>query len=633
MTALAAALAALTLVSPGAAAEDAPAPFAMPRHLKDVDLNQPAQSGFKGWPPDEMLTRPYWLPWSNFALQRAVVLNQPIFLLVTVPWSRAAQRMAEEALADPFVLRSLNHDYLSLLVSADRRPDLYARYGTGNWPAISLLLPDGSPMLSQVNPKNVALPITLGSADKKTVMFNLGEGRKYFDRRQDVLQGVSQVYEKRIDLEEATSGSVDAKAIEPVVRWLAGNVDAKNGGFGAAPKYALPGLMEWAFLREDHGHPGTVKSARTTLEKMAAGPLFDARDGGFHRMAASPDWGSIQYEKMLASNVELMRELVFALRSTDDPTLRKALVATARYVTTVLARPTGGFYLAQVADPKSPDGGGYWTAAAHDPAKAPPIDKLVLAGPNALAGAALLRAAALLSDPALEATGRAALDLVIERSFIAGRGAGHVIESEPDRGRYLVTQSEVAFGLLDGYESTGDARYLAAAKDIAEFVRNNMRVGKETAYRDHLAVGAEFGMLDMPLRPMIDNARFARVLVRLALQGASDDGIVAAKEILGTYAGGLVLHGVRAIGPALAIDETLVEPLIVTIEGSARDGTTKALRKAALNLPRGWVVIKTAPGPAPAATMAWRGGTRRVTDPAALGSSLKQLVSAGIGKP
>jgi uncharacterized protein YyaL (SSP411 family) len=631
--ALVAALAGFFLVgSPAGGDEPAPPP-ALPAYLKGVDLNQPAQAAFSGWPPRSLIDRSYWLPWSTLSLQRSVIFNQPVFLLVTVPWSRSAQRMVAETLADPLVLRSLNQDYVSLLVSADRRPDIYARYGTGSWPAISLLLPNGAPMLSHANDKGVALPITLGPTTAKEVLFYLGEGRKYFDGWQNVLQGVSQVYEKRVDLEETTPGSVNAKAIDPVVRWLLGNFDARNGGFGTAPKYVLPGLMEWAFLREDQARPLLVDPARSTLKKLAASPLFDTREGGFHRMAAAADWGAIQYEKMLEGNVELIRELVFALREEDDLGLRATLRATAGFVTTVLARPSEGFYLAQIADPTSPDGGGYWKAATSEKAKAPPIDKLVLAGPNAMAGAALLRAGALLGDPALEKAGRAALDLVLLRAVTAGRGVDHVIESEPETGRYLVTQAKVAFSLTDGYEATGDARYLAAAKDITVFVRNNMKVGDETAFRDHLTVGPEFGLLDMPLRTMQDNARIARVLVRLEALGALEDGRTTAEELLGNYAGDLAAHGVRGLEPGLAIDELLSEPLLITLEGPVDDPRTQNLRRAALNLNHGWVVIKTGQGAAPAATLVWRGGTRRVTDPAALAEQLKGLVEAGVGAP
>jgi uncharacterized protein YyaL (SSP411 family) len=628
------ALSGLVLAGTPVAAEEPPAsPSGLPSYLKGIDLSQPAQFAFTAWPSKDLQERAYWLPWSTLSLQRALVLNQPIFLLVTVPWNRAAQRMASEALADPLVLRALNHDYISLLVSADRRPDIYARYGTGNWPAISLLLPNGAPMLSQANEQGKALPISIGPTSAKNVLFNLSEGRKYFDNWQDVLQGVSQVYEKRVDLEDLKSGAVDAQAIDPVVRWLLGNVDAKNGGFGPAPKYVLPGLMEWASLRDDQGRPSLIEPARMTLKKMVASPLYDAREGGFHRMAAAPDWGGIQYEKMLESNAEAIRELVFALRKRDDPALRDALRSTVRFVTTVLAGPSDGFYLAQMADPASPDGGGYWQAGTRAPATAPPVDKLVLTGANALAGAALLRAAAILDDPALQSKGRAALELVLTRAVTSGRGAQHVLDSEDERGRYLVTQSKVALGLEDAYEATGEPRYLAAAKDIVTFVRNNLKVGDESSFRDHLPVAAEFGLLDMPLRPMQDNARFARVLVRLAAQGVLDDGRAVAEQVLGTYAGELAVYGTRAIEPGLAIDELLSEPLVVSIDGPPNDPATLALRRSALNLPQGWVVIKNGGGPTPAASLTWKGKTRRATDSGALAAQAKAFVKSGVGQP
>jgi hypothetical protein len=93
------------------------------------------------------------------------------------------------------------------------------------------------------------------------------------------------------------------------------------------------------------------------------------------------------------------------------------------------------------------------------------------------------------------------------------------------------------------------------------------------------------------------------------------------------------MHGVRAIEPGLAIDEILSEPLIVTIEGKADDARAKDLRRAALNLKHGWVVIKSAPGALGAATLAWRGQTRRTTDPAALVKEHKSLLEASIGAP
>jgi uncharacterized protein YyaL (SSP411 family) len=626
-----------TALHPAAAQEPAapaaPAKPALPPYLRGIDLDLPAQVAFKDWPPKELEERLYWLPWTGLSFQRAQLFNQPIFLFVSVPWNRFGQRFLREALADPVALRTLNHDYVSIAVRADRHPDIYARYGTGNWPAISLLLPDGAPMLSQVNPKGVALPITVGFVDAKALLFNLVEGRLYFNKWQNVLHGVSQVYEKRVDIEEATPGIVEPAAIDGLVRWLVGNADARYGGFGAAPKFALGSLMEWARLREGQQQPALVGVGRTTLVKLIESPLYDRTDGGFHRLAAAPEWGSIQYEKMLLANAELLREMTFLLRGEDVPAVREALASTARFVTTVLARPGGGFYHAQAADASSADGGAYWTTAPRDPAKAPPPDRLVLAGPNALAGAALLRAGAMLGDPALEKAGRAALDLVLARSVQAGRGADHVVEPEPDAGRFLVTQAEVAFGLADAYEATGDARYLEAAKGIVAFVRNNMRTGAETSYRDHVPTGPQFGLLDMPLRPLVDNARLARVLVRLETHGAITDGRETARAILGNYAGDLAANGPRGIEPGLAIDEVLTEPMTLTLGGPADDPAVIALRRAALCAPHAWLLVRSKSAPSAAAELAWRGATRRVTDAGALAAEVKALAASVVGTP
>ncbi|HEX4825637.1 MAG TPA: DUF255 domain-containing protein [Candidatus Polarisedimenticolaceae bacterium] len=611
-----------------------PSKFVVPFYLRGVDLNLPAQSAFKDWPPKDLEERLYWLPWTGLTFQRASLFNQPVFLFVSVPWNRFGQRIMKEALADPVALRVLNHDYISVAVRADRHPDIFARYGTGNWPAISLLLPDGAPMLSQANPKGLALPISIGFVDSKTLLFNLNEGRKYFEKWQNVLSGVSQIYEHRVDLEDVKPGPVDPKANEDLVRWILGNADQKNGGFGIAPKYAIECLAEWAAVRSDRAQPALLAIGKNTLGKMIASPLYDGIDGGFHRMAAAPDWGSIQYEKMLSANTDLMREMTFALRTAEAPGLREALAGTARFVTTVLARPGGGFYHAQSADPTSLDGGAYWTTSPRDPAHAPQVDKLVLAGPNALAGAALLRTGAILGDPALERAGRGALDLVLTRSVKPGRGADHVVEPDPDAGRFLVTQADVAFGFEDAYEATGDARYLDAAKGIVAFVRNNMKTGTETSYRDHVPTGgAEFGLMDMPFRPMADNTRIARVLVRLEALGEIQDGRDTARAILGNYAGDLASHGARAIESGLAIDELLNDPLVITIEGADGDPAAAALRRSALDVPHGWVVIRTRKGGPAGAELSWRGATRRVDDPAALPNEVKALASSVVGAP
>jgi uncharacterized protein YyaL (SSP411 family) len=596
-----------------------------PDYLVGVNLELPAPEAFKGWPSDALQSRAYFLPWSPLSFQRAALYGRPVLFVLTVPWNRLAQRMAAETLSDPAVLKQANQGWVTVVQRADRRPDLQERYQTGTWPVIAFLLPDGHPMLSQANDQQVARPITAGFSDAKTLAFLLDQGQIYWDRWSNVLRGVGDVWAKGEGGAEPEPGAVKEDASDQVARWMLGNADRKLGGFGAAPKFPLLGLAEYARLRDARLVPALRDHARFTLEQLVASPLHDRRDGGFHRLAAAADWGNIQYEKMLERNGQLLRELTVELRAGASAPLQDALTDTTRFLLHTLARPGGGFFLAQVADPTSPDGGRYWTVET-DRGSPPPVDRLVLSGPNALAGAALLRAGAWLGDPAATAAGRGALDLVLERAYARGRGVDHVLEPRPEPRRFLVSQADVAFGLVDAYETTGEQRYLAAARDIVDFSLANLLRPGETALRDHLPEPAEIGLLANPRRPMADNARLARVMRRLAVHGQGEVYGERAASVLGSYAGNLTLYGAQAVEAAVAVEEMIREPLVVRVDGNPGTAEAAALRRAAVNLPWAWTVVTTGRTEGtPVATLSWRGDTQQVGDARGLAEAAAKL--------
>lgn len=625
--------------SGGPAAQSAPAPSPeavpavpvaprLPFYLRGIDLAQPSQHAFKGWPPPELIERPYWMPWGWMTFQRAQLFSQPVVLVLSNPWNRSAQRAMSETFGDKRVLSQMNGGFLSLLVSADRRPDLRERYGSATWPTVVLLLPDGKPMISQANPSGVALPISVGLVKPDAMLFVLDQGRLYFDKWSKVLQGVAEVYEKKVLEDDLKPGAVKETASDAVARWLVGNVDAANGGFGAFPKFLAPGVVELASIREDRMVPALVDPARESLRKLVASPLHDDRDGGFHRMAAAAGFKEIQYEKMLEGNVDWIRELAYALRRGADPEFRAALADTSRFVTSVLARPGGGFYQAQIADSRSDDGGAYWNAESHAAIEPPPVDKLVLSGPNALAGAALLRAGYALDDRALEDAGRAAIDLVLARAYTRGRGVLHVIEPQPEEHRFLVSQADVAFAFIDAYETTGDPRLLDAAKDLVDFAVRNLQAPGESALRDFLPIGPVQGLLKLPKRIVTDNARIARVMLRLAALGQGAEYRDGAYRILSAFAGDLVAYHTKAVEPALAIEEAVREPVVLTVDGNPSDPKTAAWRRAALRVPRVWTVVRTGDsGAPPGLSIAFGGRSAPATRPETLADEISRRVA------
>ena len=466
----------------------------------------------------------------------------------------------------------MNRGYISVFVHADRRPDIAERFRTGNWPVMGLLLPDSHPMISGADAEDsIGKPILIGATDPKGLKFLLDEGLVYWSRYRNVLFGDAYEWAETSDPADPVPGPLTREVVDGVVAWMQANFDAESGGFGAAPKYVVSGLEELGRLRAMRGDRVVGEMARRTTEGILASPLRDRRDGGVHRMAAAPGWDSLQYEKLLDRNAIWLRELAVAIEDGGGEELRRAARETARFLLEVLGRPEGGFYFAQAADFRSTDGGGYWRGETEE---APFIDRLVLSGSNALAGAALLRAGWALDDSSLREAGARALDFVLEHGVVRGRGARHIAEGQDDGLRFLETQAEVAFGLVEGYQATGRREYLAAAADVATFAVRNLLAPDETALRD-------------PRRPLGPNLTLARAMLRIAVLSGDSQLRGHAEGILTTWAGSLAGFGRAGIEGALAVEEALNLPVVVRIPPDAPGMRREALRAGP------WVLVET----------------------------------------
>ncbi len=585
-------------------------------YLEGLDLGRPSQEAFRAWPPPQLVERAYWLPWSRAAFERAALFNRPVLFVLEVSWSSAARRALEGALADPRVLRAINAGFIAVRANADLRPDLRERYQTGRWPTVAFLMPNGMPMLSQVNELGVDQPITAGALDAESLLFLIAEGAKYWGLVPGELLRRGASWAATEGPPKPLLGVVDETASDRMALWMEANADRTDGGFGAAPKFVVPGLTEYAALRSARGSDDVLQHARMTVERTLGSPLYDRQQGGVRRLAAAPSFEDVQPEKLLSTNATLLRELAFALRSRDAPELRQALRETAGFLTTVLSREGGGFYLAQVVS----------ESAAS-------IDRIVLAGPNVLAGAALLRAAAVLEDPRLEAAGLRTLERIHGRALLPGAGVRHALEPVSTTQVYLETLADAALGFLDAYETTGRAEFLAAARTIVDDARVALRDPSSPALLDHAPDPFPEGLLANPRRPLRPNVRLARALLRLDLHGLGPEYRAAARGILGYFCGdlsGFRAHGVEA---ALAVEEMIAEPLRVRISGAVEEPRTRALRRAAATSPWVWTLIESGDEGEPArAEVRFLERSLSVEEPGALDTVIRELTRAGGGR-
>jgi len=309
----------------------------------------------------------HWHAWSEAAFARAQAEDKPILLDIGAVWCHWCHVMDGESYEDPEVAALINRLFVAVKVDRDERPDVDARYqaavsaisGQGGWPLTAFLTPDGRPYFG-------------GTYIPRDDRY----GRPGIGR---VLEAMAQVWRERRDEALETAASVMAaiehnesfSARSNVSLDLAGKIaasivaqfDARNGGFGAQPKFPHPAaldlLLHIALSRADER---AREAFTTTLEKMARGGVYDQLAGGFHRYSVDERWRVPHFEKMLYDNTELLRNYVHGFQSF----VREDFRETAREIVgwldaTMTDRERGGFFASQDADVGLDDDGDYFT--------------------------------------------------------------------------------------------------------------------------------------------------------------------------------------------------------------------------------------------------------------------------------
>ncbi len=304
-----------------------------------------------------------WYPWGAEALERARVEDKPILLSIGYSACHWCHVMAHESFENEDIARLMNERFINVKVDREERPDLDSIYMTavqamtqhGGWPMTVFLSPDGVPFFA-----GTYFPPDdrMGMPAFPRVL--LGVAQAYADRRDEVLSSGQRVLEY---LHEAgrPAGADGAELHEDLLadalRTLAAGFDAAEGGFGGAPKFPQPMLLEFllrAYRR--YADSGALRMAELTLTKMARGGMYDQLGGGFHRYSVDGHWLVPHFEKMLYDNAQLALAYLHAFQLTGKAFYRQIVEETLDYVTREMTSPTGGFYSTQDADSEGEEG-------------------------------------------------------------------------------------------------------------------------------------------------------------------------------------------------------------------------------------------------------------------------------------
>jgi len=313
-----------------------------------------------------------WYPWGEEALAKARSEDKPIFLSIGYSTCHWCHVMAHETFADAEVARLLRKNFVAVKVDREERPDLDQIYmlscqfftGSGGWPLSIFISPEGLPFFAGTYfPKQ-------SNAELKMPGFI--EVLNYLSSRwQNERQGLLANGEKVADL---LRSQLNVPALEEVLsvdllgaaaEHLSENFDSENGGFGAAPKFPTPHqllfLLRW---QQRSGSEIALTMVEKTLDKMAAGGIFDHLGGGFHRYAVDKAWQIPHFEKMLYDQAMLALVYSEAFKITGEKLYGDVVAAIFAYVERDLKSEEGLFSAGQDADSEGVEGAFYvWTKA------------------------------------------------------------------------------------------------------------------------------------------------------------------------------------------------------------------------------------------------------------------------------
>ncbi len=146
-----------------------------------------------------------------------------------------------------------------------------------------------------------------------------------------------------------------SKAAERLMR----SFDRHEGGFGGAPKFPQPMVLDFLLqraIRTGANDDGLLNAVTFTLTKMARGGMYDQLGGGFHRYSTDDEWLAPHFEKMLYDNAQLALTYLHAWQVTGEPFFRQIVEETLDYVLREMTSQEGAFYSTQDADSEGKEG-------------------------------------------------------------------------------------------------------------------------------------------------------------------------------------------------------------------------------------------------------------------------------------
>ncbi|HKU82149.1 MAG TPA: DUF255 domain-containing protein, partial [Candidatus Tumulicola sp.] len=521
-----------------------------------------------------------WMAWGDAAFERARAEDRPILLSISAVWCHWCHVMDETSYSDPEVIAAIARAFVPIRVDNDRRPDVNARYNMGGWPTTAFLAPDGALLTGAT----YLPPPQMRRALEEIARF-------YAQNKNAIAAAGPQLREKTGASASAPLDELNDAAIEQLVETASAAFDEEYGGFGDAPKFPQPELLEFLLARwRATGDPRLLAMVTRTVLGMSRGGTYDRVEGGFFRYSTTRDWSVPHFEKMAEDHAGLLRVLAKLVLFAPTEEARTTLRSAAGYVRATLRDSQSGLFGgSQDADEA------YFALPLEERRRQTPpfVDRTSYTNWTCALAGAWFYVGLALDDEAFVAEALETLDRV-DAALLDAEGLAYhflVPGGSPEVRGLLADQAAYLRALLDGHEIAGEQRLLERARALADRTIAAFEA-EDGGFYDRLDTGS-LGRLVIRDRPIVDNALLAESLLRLS--GLTGDGAyrTAAERALAFYAASYASAGTFGAAYARALQRYLAPETSVRIVGAPQP--TGDFREAAQRLPGAGLTVRTVP--------------------------------------
>jgi len=305
-----------------------------------------------------------WYPWGEEAFEKARKENKPVLLSIGYATCHWCHVMEHESFEDEEIAKFMNDHFVSIKVDREQRPDIDSIYmtvvqamtGHGGWPMTVWLTPDKEPFYG-----GTYFPAREGDRGNHPGFLQMLQRLSdlYKQHPDEITAKAKEISEQiRSHIQHDQSGEVpNAQTFDRCYDQFVHSFDSRYGGFGFAPKFPRPSVLEFLFHHGARtGNAKATEMATFTLKSMLFGGIFDQIGGGFHRYSVDTYWLVSHFEKMLYDQSQIVLSMINAYQITKEAEFQRGVIETLDYIQREMTNPEGGFYSATDADSEGVEG-------------------------------------------------------------------------------------------------------------------------------------------------------------------------------------------------------------------------------------------------------------------------------------